>query len=48
MAGGWGEERRGGPLYLVRWHDGSRSVFFPAPDDRLIAGDSRRGAFTGV
>jgi len=28
----------GRPPYLVRWHDGSRKVFFPGSADRLIAG----------
>ena len=32
----WSE--RGGPPYVVRWHDGSRKIFFPASADTLIAG----------
>lgn len=30
----------GGPPYLVRWHDGSQNVFYPASADTLIAGGS--------
>jgi uncharacterized protein DUF1918 len=29
---------RGRPPYVVRWHDGSRKIFFPASADTLIAG----------
>jgi hypothetical protein len=36
----WSE--RGRPPYLVRWGDSSKSVFFPAAADTLIAGDSGR------
>jgi hypothetical protein len=32
----WSE--RGRPPYVVRWHDGSRKIFFPASADTLIAG----------
>jgi hypothetical protein len=32
----WSE--RGRPPYVVRWHDGSRKLFFPASADTLIAG----------
>jgi hypothetical protein len=32
----WSE--RGRPPYVVRWHDGSRKIFFPGPADALIAG----------
>jgi hypothetical protein len=28
----------GRPPYLVRWHDGSQNLFFPAVADTLIAG----------
>ncbi len=31
----WSEH--GGPPYVVRWHDGSRKIFFPASADTLIA-----------
>jgi hypothetical protein len=30
--------KRGGPPYVVRWHDGSQKIFFPASADTLIAG----------
>jgi anti-sigma B factor antagonist len=33
----WSEHGR--PPYVVRWHDGSQSVFFPSSADTLIAGD---------
>jgi hypothetical protein len=36
----WSEYGR--PPYVVRWRDGSQNVFFPAPADTLIAGDSHR------
>ena len=29
---------RGGPPYVVRWHDGSRKKIIPASADTLIAG----------
>jgi hypothetical protein len=32
----WSEHGR--PPYVVRWHDGSRKIFFPASADTLIAG----------
>jgi hypothetical protein len=32
----------GRPPYVVRWHDGSQNVFFPAPAGILIAGGPRR------
>ncbi len=28
----------GRPPYVVRWHDGSRKIFFPASADTLITG----------
>jgi Domain of unknown function (DUF1918) len=38
----WSEHGR--PPYVVRWHDGSRKIFFPASADTLIAGGLNRGA----
>lgn len=36
----WSEYGR--PPYLVRWHDGSQNVFYPAAADTPIGGDSGR------
>jgi hypothetical protein len=36
----WSEHGR--PPYVVRWHDGSRKIFFPASADMLIAGGLSR------
>jgi hypothetical protein len=36
----WSEH--GKPPYVVRWHDGSRKLFFPASADTLIAGSLSR------
>jgi uncharacterized protein DUF1918 len=41
----WSEHGR--PPYVVRWHDGSRKIFFPASVDTLIAGSLNRGAALG-
>jgi hypothetical protein len=36
----WSESGR--PPYVVRWHDGSKSLFFPASADTLIEHGPRR------